>query len=255
MRRTDNPQLDRLILNHLADLYKLKQKRVGVHLSTLVYCITRSFFDSVNPVEPTDEEVMLFALGLGLQAEFTPAEATTPVYEKDGITFSPDFVLKLGTEIAVTNVDPAYLKPGGIIVLKGGDFFNPITTYQYAELKTTRGSMKKYLGQDGLPETWIEYIKGGCYIREVTEYNLAVLYMMGNYAPPFPTIHSETLIFEPEELTSNWDYLLGRREVYDLALLNSKPPEPFKWNKGWECKNCRYLTQCQAVQILLKGES
>ena len=224
MYRLDNPQLDRLILDHLAEKYKLRQQRVGVHLSSLIYCLTRSFFDSVSLVEPTDEEVMLFALGLGLQAEFTPAEATTPVYEKDGITFSPDFVLKLNGS-------------------------------GYSELKTTRGSMKKYLAIDGLPEIWIEYIKGGCYIREVTEYNLAVLYMMGNYAPPFPTIHSETLVFEPEELQSNWGYLLGRKEVYDLAVLNNKPPKPFKWNKSWECKNCRYKLQCDAITILMRGEA
>jgi len=224
MIRVSNPSLDRLILDHLTSLYKLKTKRSGTHLSTLLYCLTRSYFDQTSPIEPTDEEVMLFALGLGLQDEFTPADAIVPVYEKEGITFSPDFVLKLN-----------------------GSGYN--------ELKTTRASMKKFLLDGGIPETWIEYIKGGCYMMGVKEYNLAVLFMMGNYAPPFPTVHSETLVFEPEELAANWDYLLTRKAVYEQSLTSKHPPEPFKYCKKWECEHCRYYTICSALAIVIEGES
>lgn len=223
MQRVANPEMDRFILDHLASLYKLKDKREGIHLSSLVYCITRSFFDQVAPVEPTDEEVMLFALGLGLQDVLTPKEAIVPVYEKDGITFSPDFMLKLGDQ------------------------------GQFAEIKTTRMSLKKAL--ESLPETWIEYIMGGCFIREVTRYELCGLFMLGSYAPPFPVIYSETLIFEPTELRDNWDYILGRKRVYEEALANNQPPQPFSYCKNWECSRCRYKLQCSAIQMITDKES
>lgn len=217
MKRLDNPSLDRLILEHLANLYHIKEKREGIHLSTLVYCLTRSFFDQVAPIEPTDEEVMLFALGYGLQDVLTPPEAQTPTYELDGITFRPDFLLSY--KLA-----------------------------QYCELKTTRMSSKRA----DLPETWIEYIKGGCYIRGVQSYELSVLYMLGNYAPPFPTIHSETLIFEEDELESNWGYLLSRKAIYEDALDSNLAPVPFTYCKEWECKNCRYKLQCQAIDMVAR---
>jgi len=220
MERIENPELDRLALDHLANLYKIKDKREGIHLSTLVYCLTRSFFDQLAPVEPTDEEVMLFALGYGLQDVLTPTGAGKLVCIKDGITYSPDFLLKLNGSLG--------------------------------EIKTTRMSSKTL--EDHLPETWIEYIMGGCYIREETSYNLMVLLMMGNYHPPFPKIHSETLVFEEQELQANWDYLLGRKEVYEEALSSNQPPQPFQWCKDWECKFCKYRLQCQAMEMVAKKE-
>lgn len=216
MQKIENPEFSRLMLNHLADLYNIKQKREGIHLSTLVYCITRSFFDQVNPVEPTDQEVLLFSLGYGLQDVLTPSEATTPVYNKDGITYRPDFQLKL-TDATV-------------------------------ELKTTRMSSNR----EEFPETWIEYIKGGCYILGIREYELSVLFMLGNYRPPFPEIKSYKLVFDEQELLANWEYLVKRRDIYVDALEKNKPPKPFLYSKDWECKNCRYKLQCQAIEMANK---
>lgn len=215
MQKIDNPELSRLILDHLANLYNIKRKRLGIHLSTLVYCLTRSFFDQIAPIEPTDEEVMLFSLGFGLQDVLTPKDAETPLYMMKGITFSPDFVLQLD-----------------------GD--------KYCELKTTRMSS----GKEDFPETWLEYIMGGCYMRDINEYELSVLHMLGNYKPPFPEIKSYKLIFTDEELQSNWDYLLERKQIYEEALRINNPPVPFSYCKEWECKNCRYKLQCEAMQML-----
>ena len=217
MERIKNPELSRQILNHLATKYKIKEVRQGIHLSTLVYCLTRSFFSHTAEIDPTDKEVMLFALGLGLQDVLTPPDALTPIYEKDGITYSPDFQLKVAENTC--------------------------------ELKTTRASSHKYEeGQGGLPETWVEYIKGGCYILGVNTYNLIVLYMLGNYKPPFPTIDSELLIFSDGELQENWQYLLDRKVIYEAALAANKPPKPKAFCKiEWECKYCRFKLVCNAL--------
>jgi hypothetical protein len=237
MKKLDNPELSRRILNHLADQYKIKEKREGIHLSTLIYCLTRSFFDQQAPVEPTDEEVMLFALGLGLQDVLTPSESFTPVYNKDGVLFSPDFVFSVKElKTAVLDASPSEHERKDIAVTR------------LVELKTTRMSS----GKEDLPETWLEYIMGGCYMRGANTYDLSVLHMLGNYKPPFPEIRSYRLEFAEDELRANWDYLMERRAVYEEALKTGTPPVPFSYCKDWECKNCRYKLQCQAMDMLAK---
>lgn len=223
MKVIDNPQLSRLMLDHLTGLYKLSQKREGVHLSTLIYCLTKSFLDNQHQVDPTDEEVMLFSLGLGLQDEFTPKEAAAAVvYEEDGITFSPDITLHLHSE-----------RPT-----------------EYVEMKTTRISSEK----GSFPDSWVEYMMGGCFMRKVNTYDLSVLHMMGNYKPPFPVIKSYRLEFTDDELFDNWDYITHRRDVYCEALKIGKAPTPGEWCKDWECKNCRFKIQCDALLVLKEFE-
>ena len=216
MNITENKPLTRLMLDSLATKYKIKEKRLGIHLSTLIYCLTRQQFDQQQPVEPTDEEVMLFALGFGLQDVLTPSDATMPVIKKDGVTYSPDFVLALGS--------------GGL-----------------TELKTTRMSAKK-ADQHDFPETWVEYMKGGCFIKDCETYNLSVLYMMGSYSPPFPIIRSFTFQFDEDELLDNWQYLMDRKEVYVDALASGELITPYSRCKDWECKYCRYSLICQTMK-------
>ncbi len=173
-----------------------------------------SFFDVKGAMEPTDQEVMLFALGLGLQDVLTPDDAETPVHELEGITVSPDFVIKM-RDIQ-------------------------------CELKTVRASMKKH-EEEGLPELWIEYIMGTCYMTGVTTYNLSVLYILGNYSPPFPQQRSETLIFDEKELQDNWLNIIERRDIYLDFLGKNIPPTPYKYCKSWECKYCRHKMTCQVL--------
>lgn len=220
MKKTPNYQLDELILNHLTKHYNLDERRDSIHLSTLVYCLTRSFIDHVDPIAPTEEELMLFAIGYGLQDVMTPENTETPTFEQDGVTFRPDFMLKLN-----------------------GD--------AYAEIKTTRMSTAR----PELPETWYEYIKGGCYMRGVEKYYLSILHLMGNYKPPFPQIRSFTLEFTEDELQFNWDYLMARKRVFDEAIQTNTPPTQFMYCKDWECKNCRYKLQCDAMDILARRKA
>ena len=205
----------RVVLDHLSEKYAIAQKRQGLHLSSLIYCLTKAAFDErQGRITPTDEETMLFSLGYGLQGVLTPAAADTPVYEKDGITFSPDMILKIGdTELG--------------------------------EVKTTRASSKKIMAGE-FPETWLEYMKAGCFIREQNTYNLIVLCMMGNYSPPFPSIHGFTFSFEDDELFETWDYVMCRKVVL-LTNDRNTVPAPYKYCKDWECKGCRYKLVCESI--------
>jgi len=156
---------------------------------------------------------MLFALGYGLQDVLTPKDATAPVIEKAGIIYSPDMIL----------------------------------SNRLNEIKTTRKSAKYHYMDDSLPVTWVDYMMGGCYMMEKTEYDLIILYMMGDYSPPFPDIYAETVRFENGELEENWLKILRNKLTLDQALVVGVPPEPFKNCYDWECRFCRYKLVCETL--------
>jgi len=215
MKRIDNPELKNKILDHLADIYKIKEVREEGHLSSYITCRTKSFLDLKQTAEPTEQEVMLFALGYGLQDVLTPKDVAPVVYRKEGIIYRPDFPM--------------------------------VWTGNLGELKTTRKSAKYHFMDDALPPTWIDYMAAGCYLTDTTKYDLVILYMMGNYSPPFPDIYSETELFEGNEIPDNWQKILAQKTVLDDAIATGTPPEPFKNCYEWECKYCRYKLVCQTL--------
>lgn len=236
MKRTDNPELKRYILDHLADMYKIKEVREPNHLSTYIYCRTKGFLDQKRAAVPTDEEVMLFALGYGLQDVLTPKEAKAPVYEHKGIIYRPDMSIT-----KVKNWDGKVSEIASI----------PIETAQEVErlleLKTTRKSAKYHFMDEYIPETWLDYMKGGCLIRGVDSYDLIVLYMMGNYSPPFPQLYCDTFQFTQEEIDENWAKIEDRKAMLDKALKEEHIPTPYENCYPWECKYCRYKLVCETL--------
>ncbi len=216
MKRIPNPELDRIILDALATRYKLLEKREGIHLSSLVYCLTKGYFDFTSPIEPTDTELLNFATGYGLQEVMFPAE--TVAYEKEGILYRPDGTLQVNRQEVQTLV----------------------------EIKSTRAGVKRYQEGD-LPETWVKYMKGGCKIRGVTSYDLGVIYLSER---PSARIISETILFEQEEIDENWEWLLQRRDQYKLAIDTETAPVPYTTAAKWMCEGCRYSTVCTALVLI-----
>ena len=222
MQRYPNPELDRIILDTLAEKYKLLERREGIHLSTLNYCLTKSYFDQVSPLPPSDTELLLFATGYALQEVLTPSFGEVKTFERDGILYRPDSVF------------PVQL--GGAEAL--------------VEIKSTRSGVKRY--QEGnFPDTWITYMMGGCYIRNTTTYNLAVIYLAER---PTAKILSETIVFDEAEIKQNWLWLIERRDIYKEALRAETVPTPFKYCATWQCDSCRYKTVCDAITIMSRKE-
>jgi len=217
MKRVDNPELKRKVLDHLADLYHIKEVREPNHLSSYVYCRTKAFLDQKQASQPNDEEVMLFALGYGLQDVLTPKDIESQVYEKYGIIYRPDLPI--------------------------------IWTGNLGEIKTTRKSAKNHYLDEYIPQTWLDYMMGGCFLTGTDEYDLIVLYMMGNYAPPMPQLYCDTFYFEQSELNMNWSKILAHKKILDSAIASGKPPTPFQNCYDWECKYCRYLLVCNAIAM------
>lgn len=220
MKRVPNPELDRIILDALAKRYKLLEKREGIHLSSLNYCLTKGYFDLKSPIDPTDTELLNFATGYGLQELLFPAD--TVVYEKDGIIYRPDGTLQVNTA----------------------------DVQKLIEIKSTRAGVKRY--EEKLPETWISYMLGGCMIRNTTTYDLGVIYLSER---PSARILSETIIFEPEEIESNWKWLLSRRDQYKIALDTDTIPQPFTTAPSWMCDSCRYKVICDSVVMIKNREA
>ncbi len=219
MKRNDNPELKRKILTHLAEQYQITETREPNHLSSYVYCRTKGFFEQQHALSPNDDEVMMFALGYGLQDVLTPKDEVAQVYEKGGIIYRPDMSsMRLGIE-------------------------------NLGEIKTTRKSAKNHYIDEYIPVTWLAYMKGGCYMRVVNQYDLVVLYMMGNYAPPFPQLYCDTFTFTDDELIENWDMIMKNKAVLDEALVSKQAPTPFRHCYEWECKYCRGKLLCEALTM------
>ncbi len=216
MQRKDNPELQRIMLNSLASKYKITEVREPNHLSSYIGCRTKTFFDQQQAIDPTDQEVMLFALGYGLQDVLTPKDAEAKVHTYQGVIYRPDMTL-------------------------------PLRSVDLLEMKTTRKSAKNHFIDESIPPTWLSYMKGGCKITGKLKYDLCVLYMMGNYAPPFPQIYCDTFTFTQEEIDDNWKIIMEHKEVLDKALKDGIPPAPFQHCYEWECTYCRYKMMCEQV--------
>ncbi len=220
MERVPNPELERIVLDALAEKYNLLEKRTGIHLSSLVYCLTKSYLDLTSPLEPSDTELWLFSTGYGLEHVMTPAIAEAPTYEVEGIFYRPDCVF------------PAELMGKREII----------------EMKSTRAGKKKYV-EGALPETWISYMKGGCHMLGMKHYNLVILHVSDR---PVPACLPETIYFTDEEIAENWEWLLIRRDIYRNALDTETVPTPFEHCADWMCKTCRYGTICETIVMLNK---
>lgn len=185
------------------------------HLTELVYCLTRSFLNRFGPLPPTDSEVLLFMSGVGLERVLLKSHRQPHQGECEGIYYDVDF---LDYDLRV------------------------------AEFKSTRMSSKR--PPEEFSEGWRRQVLGYLYcLREkdgAMEATLAVLFLMGNYAPPFPELRCWRAKASWDEIRKNWRWLQERKEVYLRHHAEARLPEPYKFCMDWECKNCRYSLLCEA---------
>ena len=234
MKVHNNPELKRELMARLRSKYLTTRPEMP-HLSELLYCLTRSYYDRFDKLEATDKELLLFSIGFGLESVLLrDADSPAPVtQEVDGVWLTPDYV-----------------------ALSGGEL----------DLKSTRmypnaeGSPSM-----GWPDTWIEQFKGYAYRMELAntgalgptgsvvgaphetvQYSVGILYLGGSGKPP--DLECFTFVWTWKELTDNWAYVSTRKSVF-MAHVNMRGvtdaiPTPFLWNKDWECRSCRYLLRC-----------
>lgn len=179
-------------------------ERTGIHVSDLSLCLRKAYYRKKGlSPPPTKETCLLWATGYAFQAFMFPKEIEIPVIV-DGIHCTPDI-------------------SSGI------------------EVKSTRQSSKKFsletMGH------WNIQILAYCKALNTLEYDLSVIFLMGNYAPPFPLLDSWHIETTEEEVESNWVYLLERKELLETALKNNIAPEPLC--APWEGKYCENIHLCK----------
>jgi hypothetical protein len=119
--------------------YNIMQQREGIHLTDGIYCLRRAYFNKVDPLPPTAEEILYFLFGLGLQDALMGGDNQS-VAEQDGIIISPD-----------------YWEDGVL-----------------GELKTTRMT-EKSINEKGIPEGWQRQMMGYAYVLGVDKALLVIL--------------------------------------------------------------------------------
>jgi len=193
-------------------------------MSSLVYCLTRSYFDEIDPLPTTDHELVLFSVGFGMEEVLLRDKdsSTPPSVEVDGVWCSEDY----------------YTVSEGNMDLK--------TTRMYSN---PDGSPKR-----GWPDTWLEQFKGYAYVR----YKDEILHRKENNLQPAAYPYSVgvlytgpaelvcgTFMFTGKELEEQWAYVQERKTVYNMFRERGMTPTPFAFNKDWECNGCRYQLRCK----------
>lgn len=182
------------------------EDREGIHLSDLIYCSRKAYW-RMKGMAPsaTDKQCLLWTTGYAFQHWLFPAEIEVPI-QVDGIWCSPDI-------------------SSGI------------------EVKSTRQSSGNFDFDSMLH--WKRQILGYCKALNKLEYDLVVMFVCGNYKPPFPNLDCWHIVATQEEVDENWLWICSKALILTHALLTNTPPEPD--NEPWECKMCEAINLCSDV--------
>lgn len=199
----------------------------GLHLTALTYCITKAYWDvKLRPKqvegEPQpvafqfDEKTLhMFAIGFGLEQvllEEPDDKHRVEPKQWEGMWVSPDYVMT-------------------------GD------SGEFGELKSTRLGFNRGEPRYPWPANWIRQMLGYALAYGQSVYHLAVFLVIP------AELHTRKFIFSAEDRAQFYDWLMWRRDkLLEAFETMEKPPEPFKYNMKWECKNCPAITYCQLAE-------
>ena len=193
-------------------------ERTGIHLSDLIYCSRKAYFRKMGmSPPPSDVLCVLWMTGYAFQNYMFPKDEEIPI-TIDGINCTPDI-------------------PSGI------------------EVKSTRMSSKRF-DLDKVTQ-YKRQILGYCKALNKLEYDLVVLFVCGNYAPPFPDVNCWHIETTQEEVDANWNEVLQRAVKIKIALMDRVPPEPDSMDWEWEyCENIEYCqdTVCYRKKQMKGGK-
>lgn len=218
--------------------------RSGTHLTSLIYCLTRAYWQEVDPLPPTEDELIMYAIGFGLERVLISRDHVEP-FEVDGISLSPDFVInETYADLKSTRMSPEGKSSCGVC----GE---PYTGHSKAKNGHVYVAVKAGFE---VPLGWQKQVMGYRHALNLLagdvayDYSLAILHLI-----PAQLV-ALRLTFTQDELEENWRWLLGRK--YTLKhMLHFGEPEPFKHRLyESECDNCRHSLKCQLLASLeVKG--
>jgi hypothetical protein len=209
-----NLEVENELLSMVREEY-MAEPRTGIHLTSLIGCLTRMSYEEHVPLEVTRKELLLFSIGFGLERVFITRERPT-VEVLDGISMTPDYISLsgLGVDLKSTRMRP-----------------------------TADGS-PTYGWSEGWQKQFMAYAK----VRGVLQWTVAPLYL------GVPDLVAGTMFFTEEEVENNWQWLLGRKAAHLKHNEDGNLPTPYQWNESWECANCRYSARCKMITDKMKSQ-
>lgn len=210
MKVTRNPKLAAELLAEMTAANAEDRSQQHPSVSDLVYCLTKSWWnykatnDGTKQPKLSEKTQVYFLIGLGLERSLLGSRKQNPTSgQRDGIWFHAD---AFSDDVLI-------------------------------ELKSTRGSKKKY-DEGDFPLGYIRQCKSYCVALGVREVDLAVVFVI---PAEFEVYHIE---FSEPELWEHWQWMQKRKAVWDMAVGSGVEPESFKYNEEFECRSCEYKLIC-----------
>jgi hypothetical protein len=248
------PHLHSTVIQLLKDEYKLTDQRTGMHVSDLTHCLTLSYWNRVDPAPPSDEGVVMWSIGWGLERVLIPRLHVEPL-EVDGITGTPDFAFPDGT--------PADLKSTRMATSTSAGCAQCGEPYVgHSKGKNGHVYEKAPAVPFVIPETWKRQFMAYRYmINAHATAHRSHTWAQEHYGRSFGVvvvhlipaeIRCYTLYFTEGELAAHWDWMLDRANTLE-SMLAADDPMPFTWNEPWECEHCAHSLKCGLEASLRQG--
>jgi len=248
------PHLHSQVLNTLKSEYALsddERRRTGAfHVSELVYCLSRSYWNRIDPLPPSDDETLLWSLGYGYERVLISRLHMEPIVV-DGIIGTPDFAFPDGTPADLKTTRMAPTTSLGCAIC--GEKRNGHPGRAKAGHPYTKSEPVPFV----MPEGWVRQFKSYRYML-----NRGVIWMSTDPRWTFgvvvvhliqPDIRAYLLHFSEPELFAHWQWMLERSNTLE-SMLAAQDPQPFIHQMDFECDHCSRKLDCQLAQSLQGGK-
>lgn len=230
------PHLHRQVIELLKEEHHLTDTRTGMHVSDLTHCLTKSYWNRVDPVQPGDDEVVLWSVGWALERVLISRLHVEPI-TVDGITGTPDFQLDgVPADLKSTRMAPS--SSAGCAVC--GEPYVGHTKGKNGHVYEKAPAIPFQL-----PETWKRQFMSYCWMVGSTKFVVVIVHIIP------ATVQVLELRFTEGELEENWQWMVDRSNVLE-SMFAAQDPMPFQWNEPWECERCAHSLKC-GLEASLRG--
>ena len=220
--------------------YATDVQRPGLHLSSLIYCLTKAYWNKLDPEPPSEEAVNMWSIGYALERVMIARMHVEPIV-LDGIHMSPDFVLA-GTlaDLKSTRMQPVKSDGCAVCGLPWRGHKDMGHSYE--------ATSRPFDMPIGWQRQFAAYLRALNLIHGESTHDFAVVVM--HLVPAVLT--TWRVWFTDTELEDNWQWVLQRANDFE-NMLAAQTSEPFE-HRGFEdeCTHCDYLLRCQLTASLAK---
>jgi len=216
MKLTEDPIFSEAILDGVLDRmlkrYDNRERWVkgeDPHLSELLYCLTKSYWqsrDKDNSITFTKKTRLMFALGVALEDVMLRPLGKSVTGTFEGIQF------ELDAEVA---------REGSTDLV---------------EYKSTRMGIKRFT--EGFPIGYYRQLLGYMKMKGVLKAKFVVMFII-----PADLVTWEVEVTE-EEIERNWKWITDRRDLRNRFVETGEIPQPFTFNEAYECNDCTFKLLC-----------